>query len=108
MSALTPEWRIMLTLDIYPEQTTEFEKVWSDVGASVAANPANLGQWLLRDADQPHLYYVVSDWTSKEEFTRFEQSERHLHHRQLLHPYRRTGSMTAMTFVAHLPSSHER
>lgn len=97
-----PGWRIMLELDIDPDRTTEFERIWSEVGTSVSGDPANLGQWLLRDADQPHVYYVVSDWTSEEEFRRFERSERHVRHRELLHPYRRTGSMKSMTLVAHL------
>lgn len=108
MNATTPRWRIMLEMDIVPELAVEFEKVWSEVGESVAADPGNLGQWLLRDAEQPHLYYVISDWSSEEEFTRFEHSDRHLHHRKLLHPYRRTGSMRSMAVVAHIPGSHER
>lgn len=108
MSGPTAKFRIMLEMDIFPELAAEFEEVWSDVGVSVAADPGNLGQWLMHDAKQPHLYYVVSDWTSQEEFTRFEQSQRHLHHRQLLHPYRRAGSMKAMTIVSHLPANREQ
>ncbi|MCU1686726.1 MAG: antibiotic biosynthesis monooxygenase [Amycolatopsis sp.] len=96
-------WRIMLELDIVPELAAKFEKVWSEVGTSVSADPANRGQWLLRDAERQHLYYVVSDWTTKEDFERFERSERHLQHRRLLHPYRRAGSMKSMNVVAYLP-----
>ena len=99
-------WRIMLELHIDLDLTAEFEKVWSEVGTSVSADPANLGQWLLRDADRPHVYYIVSDWTSQEEFRRFERSERHVRHRELLHPYRRAGSMKTMSLVSHLPGEH--
>nr|WP_221219899.1 antibiotic biosynthesis monooxygenase family protein [Prauserella isguenensis] len=90
-------------MDIVPELTAEFEKIWTEVGTSVSADPANLGQWLLRDAVQSNIYYVISDWTDEAEFRRFEGSERHLRHRELLHPYRRGGSMKSMAVVSHLP-----
>jgi heme-degrading monooxygenase HmoA len=83
----------------------EFEKVWLEVGDSVTAHPANLGQWLSRSADENGVYYIVSDWVDEPRFREFETSDRHLEHRQKLHPYRSGGSMTTMHVVAALPGA---
>nr|WP_157233852.1 antibiotic biosynthesis monooxygenase family protein [Kibdelosporangium phytohabitans] len=91
----------MLRMEIKPGMQEEFEKVWLDVGDSVVSHPANLGQWLSR-SDEDGIYYIVSDWVNEEKFREFETSDRHLHHRQQLHPYRSSGSMVTMKVVAHL------
>ena len=72
------------------------------VGDSVTDHPANLGQWLARSLDEEGVYYITSDWTDEERFREFERSDRHLTHRQKLHPYRSDGSMVTMRIVAAL------
>lgn len=100
-------FRVMLRMEIKSGMEDEFERVWTEVGDSVTSHPANLGQWLSKGIDEPGVYYIVSDWVDEPKFREFETSERHLEHRQKLHPYRSGGSMTTMHVVAHLPGSAE-
>lgn len=97
-------FRVMLRMQIKPELADEFERVWQEVGDSVTSHPANLGQWLSR-CEEEDVYYIVSDWVNEPRFREFETSDRHLEHRQKLHPYRTGGSMTTMHVVAHLPGA---
>jgi len=90
-------------MEIYPDKCEEFEATWLRVGQSVTSHPANLGQELLRDLEDPALYYITSDWTSEPEFREFEKSDAHLRHRQQLHPFRQAGSMRVMRPVFSLP-----
>jgi heme-degrading monooxygenase HmoA len=95
-------FRVMLRMQVKPGMEHDFEKVWLEVGDSVTTHPANLGQWLSRSTEEDGVYYIVSDWTSEPLFREFETSDRHLEHRQKLHPYRSGGSMTTMHVVAAL------
>ncbi|WP_436494934.1 antibiotic biosynthesis monooxygenase family protein [Actinokineospora sp. HUAS TT18] len=108
MSAATQTYtayRVMLRMEINPGMEADFERVWTEVGDSVTSHPANLGQWLSRSQDEEGVYYIVSDWVDEPRFREFELSDRHLDHRQKLHPYRSKGSMVTMNVVAHLASS---
>jgi heme-degrading monooxygenase HmoA len=98
-------FRVMLRMEIRPGMAAGFERTWQEVGSSVTGHPANLGQWLSRSADEEHIYYIVSDWVDEPKFREFETSERHLRHRELLHPFRSGGSMTTMHVVAALAGS---
>ncbi|WP_406728634.1 antibiotic biosynthesis monooxygenase family protein [Streptomyces sp. GD-15H] len=93
-------YRVMLRMEIRPGMEEEFEKVWLAIGDSVTSHPASLGQTLARATDEENIYYILSDWTDEPSFRRFETSERHLEHRQQLHPYRSAGSMATMQVVA--------
>jgi heme-degrading monooxygenase HmoA len=95
-------FRVVLRMQIKPGMEHDFEKVWLEVGDSVTTHPANLGQWLSRGAEEDGVYYIVSDWVNEPLFREFETSDRHLEHRQKLHPYRSGGSMTTMHVVAAL------
>ncbi|WP_326944843.1 antibiotic biosynthesis monooxygenase [Amycolatopsis sp. NBC_00348] len=99
-------FRVMLRMEIKPGLGGEFERVWAEIGDSVTSHPANLGQWLSR-SDEDGVYYIVSDWVDEPRFREFETSDRHLEHRQKLHPFRSGGSMTTMHVVAHLAGSAE-
>jgi heme-degrading monooxygenase HmoA len=96
-------FRVMLRMRIKPGLEREFERVWLEIGDSVTSHPANLCQWLSRAVDESGVYYIVSDWVDEPRFREFETSERHLTHREKLHPYRLDGSMVTMHVVAHLP-----
>ncbi|GAA3732024.1 heme-degrading monooxygenase HmoA [Spinactinospora alkalitolerans] len=98
-------FRVMLRMEIHAGKREEFERTWLAIGDSVTSHPANLGQWLSRDAEDPGVYYIVSDWESEARFREFETSERHLRHREKLHPYRSAGAMTVMHVVSHLPGT---
>lgn len=103
-------FRVMLRMQIHRGTEAEFEDTWRAVGASVTEHPANLAQWLSRAHDEAgdagaSVYYIVSDWVDEARFREFEASERHVRHREQLHPYRSSGSMTTMTVVAHVPGA---
>ncbi|GAA3564089.1 antibiotic biosynthesis monooxygenase [Amycolatopsis ultiminotia] len=98
-------YRVMLRMEIKEGMGREFETVWVAIGDSVTSHPANLGQWLSRSEDETGVYYIVSDWVDESGFRQFEKSERHIEHRQKLHPYRSGGGMYTMQVVAHVPSS---
>lgn len=95
-------FRVLLTMQIKPGMGDDFERVWREVGDSVTSHPANLGQWLSRSTEEADVYYIMSDWVDEARFREFEHSDRHIEHRQLLHPYRSGGSMATMRVVAHL------
>ncbi|GAA2411500.1 antibiotic biosynthesis monooxygenase [Actinomadura vinacea] len=92
-------FRVMLRMQIVPGKEQDFERVWYSIGDAVNSNPANLGQWLLRDTVEDGVYYIMSDWVDETRFREFERSAGHVEHRKKLHPYRLHGSMVAMNVV---------
>jgi heme-degrading monooxygenase HmoA len=98
-------FRVELTMQIHPGREQEFEQTWLRIGEAVTGHPANLGQWLARSDEQDGTYVIVSDWVDEPRFREFERSDRHLKHRQLLHPLRSGGSMKTMHVLYHLPGS---
>jgi heme-degrading monooxygenase HmoA len=92
-------FRVLLRMELVPGREQEFERAWLDGAHVITDQPANLGQWLSKSADEESVYYIVSDWTDEARFREYELSEQHLEHRQKLHPYRRKGSMSTMTVV---------
>ena len=95
-------FRVELQMEIHPGRQADFESAWLAVGEAVTSHPANLGQELLRDLEEPTRYYITSDWTDEEAFRAFERSDVHLRHRQALHPYRAAGPMRVMRKVLQL------
>lgn len=100
--ATTEGFRVMLRMQIKPGMEADFETTWRSVGDVITGHPANLGQWLMRSAEEPGIYYIVSDWVDEPRFREFEHSAAHVEHRQKLHPYRSGGSMTTMHIVHRL------
>ena len=92
-------FRILLRTQIEPTKTDEFEKVWTEVAVVIGRQPANLGQWLMRSASEPCVYYILTDWADEAQFRAFERSEEHVGHRARLKPYRSGDSMTTMHVV---------
>lgn len=66
--------RVVLTVGIKAGEEQEFEREFRDVAKSVAGAPGLLGQVLCRDAGDPTRYLIISDWSGREEFRRFEVS----------------------------------
>jgi heme-degrading monooxygenase HmoA len=92
-------FRVLLRMDLEPGREREFERAWLDGAHVITGQPANIGQWLSKSAEEDSVYYIVSDWTDEERFREYELSEDHLEHRKRLHPYRRSGSMVTMTLL---------
>lgn len=97
--AETTVFRVMLRMQIFPGMERDFEKVWYAVADVVGDNPANVGQWLLRSAEEEGVYYIMSDWTDEVRFREFEGSDAHVEHREKLHPYRSHGTMATLNMV---------
>jgi heme-degrading monooxygenase HmoA len=94
-------FRMTLQIDVVPGREPEFERTWLGIAEAVGADPGNLGQWLLRDAQRPDRYLVVSDWLDEDRFRRFETSAAHVANRRALAAYRRGGAMHTTVVVAH-------
>ena len=109
---MTATFRVLLEMDVTPAHAAEFEATWSEIADSVAANPANQGQALMRSCEHPCRYHVLSDWTDEAAFRSFERSAEHVRHRARLAPYRGSVAMTTVRIVAQLPAradnTHER
>jgi len=95
-------FRVMLRMELVPGAGADFEQAWRAGADTITGQPANLGQWLCRDAEEPDVYHIVSDWTDESSFRTYELSEAHLAHRVTLHPYRLRGSMSTATVLAGL------
>ena len=98
-------FRVMLTMHVHPGLEAEFERTWLEIGDQVTSHPANLGQWLIRSADEPSTFYIISDWVNERLFREFEATPGHLEHRKILHPLRASGSMLTGARVAFLPGA---
>jgi ubiquinone/menaquinone biosynthesis C-methylase UbiE/heme-degrading monooxygenase HmoA len=95
-------FRVLLRMQVHPGMEEEFERVWLEADADLANEPASLHRWLLRSATEDSVYFIVSDWVDEAGFRAFEDSPTHLAHRTKLHPYRSSGSFTAMRVVHHV------
>ncbi|WP_214321481.1 antibiotic biosynthesis monooxygenase family protein [Nonomuraea sediminis] len=95
-------FRVLLRFEINPGMEKGFEDTWLSIGSVITGDPGNLGQWLMRDAEEQSVYYVMSDWLDEKHFREFEHSAAHVEHRTKLHPYRRGGSMQTMLVVHEL------
>jgi heme-degrading monooxygenase HmoA len=102
MGADTSLFRVVLRFGVHQGMEDQFEATWQRIGASVAAQPAVRGQWLLRSAEEPGTYWIMSDWEDEPRFRAFELGAAHREHRKLLQPYRRDVSMTTMHVACHL------
>lgn len=94
--------RVILRMEVFPEMAADFEKVWLSIGESIAHEPANRGQVLLRSTQEEGVYFVFTDWSSEQEFRDFELSHRHTLNRQRLKPFRRSGAMDVTQLIHRL------
>ncbi|MEU4203949.1 antibiotic biosynthesis monooxygenase family protein [Streptomyces sp. NPDC039022] len=101
-------FRVMLRMEIHPGHGDEFERVWQEIGRSIAAQPGNLCQSLARSADEDDVYYVVTDWVDAPSFHRFEHSEEHVDNRRRLAPFRSGGEMRLSQTLCLLPGESAR
>ncbi|MBB5082311.1 antibiotic biosynthesis monooxygenase family protein [Nonomuraea endophytica] len=92
-------FRVMLRMQIIPGKEKDFERVWYSVADVVGGDPANVGQWLSKSAEEEGVYYIMSDWVDEARFRAFERSDAHVEHRRKLHPYRSHGTMTTLHVV---------
>ncbi|HKT03943.1 MAG TPA: antibiotic biosynthesis monooxygenase family protein [Rugosimonospora sp.] len=96
MAIDAPVYRVLLRMQIRAGMETTFEQIWAANTGTVTDHPANRGQWLAR-CDTTGEYHIVSDWVDEAGFRDFENSDEHLRHRAVLHPYRLKGDFMTMT-----------
>jgi quinol monooxygenase YgiN len=96
-------FRVLLQMEVTPTRAAEFEAAWSQIATSVAANPASLGQALMRSCEHPGRYHVLTDWTDEAAYRGFERSAEHIGNRARLAPYRTAVTMTTMHVITELP-----
>ncbi|MEU6846118.1 antibiotic biosynthesis monooxygenase family protein [Streptomyces sp. NPDC046716] len=94
--------RVILRMEVFPELAADFERTWQEVAEAISAEPANLGQTLVRDTEDEGVYWVLTDWSDEPRFRAFESSPQHVLHRMRLKPYRRGGAMYVTEVVRHL------
>ena len=70
-------FRVVLEVDIGDGSREDFYTAWRRMAAVAAAEPANLTQSLSVDAARPSRFYIVSEWTDRDEFRRFATSPGH-------------------------------
>ena len=66
--------RATLYMKVKDGRGGEFERVWREIADEVRKAPGNLRQTLERDPEDPDSFIVISDWSSREDFTKFERS----------------------------------
>lgn len=98
-------FRVLLRMQAVAGRESDFESTWLEVGALVACQPGNLGQWLMRSQDDPSAFYVMSDWVDEAHFRDFEHGEVNAGNRRMLQAVRTSVSMTTMRVVRFIPHS---
>ena len=97
-------FRAVVSMRLHPGSAADFERTWSRIAAEVRSQPANRGQWLLADPDDPESYEIVSDWQDEASFRAFERSEAHREHRGHLAPFRKDIAMRTCTVRRQVPA----
>jgi heme-degrading monooxygenase HmoA len=97
-------FRVLLRMQAVQGREQDFESTWLEIGATVAGQPGNLGQWLMTGAEEPGVFYIISDWVDETHFRDFEHGPVNTENRRRLRPVRASVSMTTMRVVRFLPS----
>lgn len=96
--------RVLLQIEVKPGRERDFEELWCRHSAFISHLPHNRGQSLLRRADNPAGYVVITDWVDEEAFRSFEHSEPQQEYLKKLWPLRASGSMALLNTVYQLPT----
>jgi heme-degrading monooxygenase HmoA len=65
---------VALSVEIKAGEEDDFEREFREVARAVSGADGLMGQTLCRDAARPEHYLIVSDWSDRETFRRFEVS----------------------------------
>ncbi|MEV6982140.1 antibiotic biosynthesis monooxygenase [Sphaerisporangium sp. NPDC051017] len=92
-------YRVMVKMRVHPGMERDFERTWREIAATIARQPANVGQSLAKSPDEDGVYYIVSDWENEEKFRRFEHSPEHAANRMRLDPFRDSACTSMIPMV---------
>jgi heme-degrading monooxygenase HmoA len=66
--------RATLYMKVKDGRGSDFERAWRAIAEEVRKVPGNVRQTLERDPEDPDSFVVASDWSSRDEFGKFERS----------------------------------
>src|SRR5260370_2986560 len=69
------------------EDRTAFEVAFKEVRKSVQGTTGHIKDELLHEVSDPRAYILMSEWATKEEFLRWEQSPIHMRKTVPMRPY---------------------
>jgi heme-degrading monooxygenase HmoA len=96
--------RTVLSMLCRPGHEAEFERIWRAAAEQIALQPGNRGQTLLRDANEPRWFVISSEWASREDLKRFEDSPVRRQLSADLDPLREQASKSVLTVVVTVTS----
>lgn len=101
-------FRVLLRMEAVAGRDRDFVSTWLEVGALVAGQPGNLGQWLMQGHEESGVFYVMSDWVDEAHFRDFEHGDVNTGNRRRLEAVRTYVSMTTMRVIRFIPSSAQQ
>ncbi len=79
--------RMMVFAQVIPGKEAEFEAAFAEVSRKVKGTPGHVRDELLREADRPGSYVLLSEWESKEAFLAWEDAPIHMNTTTPMRPY---------------------
>jgi heme-degrading monooxygenase HmoA len=79
--------RVLVFATIKPENSEAFEAAFAQVSAKVRGTRGHITDELLRDADRPGTYILLSHWMSKDAFLAWEMDPIHRSVTTPMRPY---------------------
>ncbi len=94
--------RATLHMKVRPGAEEEFVRAFSAIAEKVRDDPGSVRQTLMRDPEDPRSFVVMTDWVSREAFTRFERSSAQDELTAPLRALRESSSMAVYEVVVDL------
>jgi heme-degrading monooxygenase HmoA len=94
--------RATLYMKVKDGRGDDFEREWRAIADKVRSVPGNVRQALARDPEDPDSFVVTSDWSTREEFGRFERSPEQDELTAPLRDLRASARMTVHELVVHI------
>jgi heme-degrading monooxygenase HmoA len=66
--------RTVLKMRVREGCEQSFEEVWAQAAPEISRYPGHLGQFLMREQDEPRTYVIMADWESARHLDDFEHS----------------------------------
>jgi heme-degrading monooxygenase HmoA len=92
--------KTVLSMVVRPGCEPVFESAWATLAPSISCYPGNLGQALMRDAQERRRYVIVSDWSSFEALRAFETSDERRRLSTALDPLRESADKNVFDVIA--------
>ncbi|WP_320783987.1 antibiotic biosynthesis monooxygenase family protein [Streptomyces sp. CRN 30] len=94
--------RTVLDMRVRPGCAEEFERTWRESAAVAARYPGSLGQTMLRAPDDPLLYTITADWSSRGDLAGYQLSADRVALSAALDRLRESAAKALLEVVAHV------